>query len=531
MKHDDAQGPLMVGSSFTQGLHRAVQVSPEATATICGDRNHSFAQLAERVARIAGGLRALGVETGEVVGALALNSDRYLEYYLAVPWIGALVNPINFRWSTEEVAYCLNDSDCKVLFVDDMFAPMAAQLRAQCAGLAHVVFIGDGDLPEGCVGLEDLIAAHDPVADLHVGDDEIYGLFYTGGTTGRSKGVMLSHRNIMTSGLGILAEGAYGPDAVSLHAAPMFHLADLMTTICTLLRGGTHVMLPAFDPAVVGQLIETHKITDLLMVPVMLQMSLGNAGFIDADKSSVRSLLYGASPAPQALVDRILEALSGVSVMQVYGMTESAATNTMLRAVDHDKATRVDARMRSAGGSFVHNRVRILNGDGTEAARAEIGEIAVAGANVMQGYWKQPEATAKAIKDGWLWTGDMGYMDEAGYVFIVDRSKDMIISGGENVYSLEVENAVASHPAVAACAVIGIPSEEWGEAVHAFVVLAPDCRLEAEDLVAHCREKIAGYKVPRSVSVIDALPISGAGKVLKTELRKPYWDGRTRSVN
>lgn len=532
MKHDTISLETdRAGASFTQGLHRAMQLTPKKTATICGDRHQTFEELGDRVARLAGALAKLGVSKGDVVATVALNSDRYLEYYLAVPWIGALVNAINFRWSAEEIAYCLNDSGSRVIFVDDTFAAMVPALRENCSAIETVIYWGENEAPEGCLSMNKLIAEADPVEDIRCQDDDVYGLFYTGGTTGRSKGVMLTHRNIVTSGSGMLAEGLYGAEAIALHAAPMFHLADLMTTICSLLRGATHVMLPAFNPAELGKLVEEHKITDLLLVPAMIQMCLANEDFLKADKSSVRSLAYGASPAPQTLIDAVLKALPGVLVCQVYGMTETAATNTILRARDHDHATRVEERIRSAGTSFTHNLARIVDEGGAEIPRGEIGEITVRGANIMKGYWKLPDVTESTIRDGWLWTGDMGYMDDEGYVFIVDRSKDMIISGGENVYSLEVENAVASHSAVAACAVIGIPSDEWGEAVHACVVLKPEQSLELEDLIAHCREKIAGYKLPRSLSLVDALPISGAGKVLKTDLRKPYWENKDRAVN
>lgn len=518
------------GCNFTHGFHRAVQISPKMTATICGDRVQSFEQVEDRVSRLAGALKKLGAKQGDVVAALALNSDRYLEYYLAVPWIGAAVNPINFRWTADEVAYCLNDSGARILFVDDMFSKMVPALQESCKDLETIIFWGDAEMPEGCVSMQSLIDGTEPVQDIGANEDDLFGLFYTGGTTGRSKGVMLSHRNIVTSGFGILGEGAYAQGTIALHAAPMFHLADLMTTICTLLRGGTHVIQPAFNPQELAELVAQHKITDLLLVPVMMQMCLANESFLKADKSSVRGLLYGASPAPQALIDGFLNALPGVAVAQVYGMTETAATNSMLRASDHAMETRTDARMASAGACFMHTRIRIVGDDGTELSRGKVGEITIQGGNVMSGYWNLPEATADALRDGWLWTGDMGYMDDDGYIFIVDRSKDMIISGGENIYSIEVENAVASHPSVASCAVVGIPSDEWGEAVHSFVVLKPDQLLELDELISHCRDKISSYKLPRSISIIDALPISGAGKVLKTELRKPFWEGRGGSI-
>jgi acyl-CoA synthetase (AMP-forming)/AMP-acid ligase II len=520
-----------VGLGFTHGLHRALSVSPAATATICNGRTQSFTELAGRVACIAGALGKRGIARGDRVAALALNSDRYLEYYLACPWIGAIVNPINFRWSLDEIAYAMNDSESRVLFVDDTFGKMAGPLAKACPQLELVVFMGEGPTAEGCVTLQSLIDAADPAADVRAADDEIFGVFYTGGTTGRSKGVLLTHRNILTSALGCLAEGAFADGAVGLHAAPMFHLADLMATVCLLMRGGTHVMIPAFAPASAGKHIETHGITDLLMVPVMLQMCIADEAFLGADKRSVRSLLYGASPASETLIDAVLDVLPGISVAQVYGMTETAATSTMLRAREHSRQTRVQPRLRSAGRAFLHDQVRIVDESGRERPRGEIGEIAVRGPNVMVGYLNKPEETAQALRDGWMHTGDVAHMDADGFVYIVDRAKDMIITGGENVYSVEVENVVSAHPAVVACAVIGIPSPEWGESVHAVVVLRPGAELEIDGLKAHCRDRLAGYKIPRSLEVKDALPVSGAGKVLKQVLRQPHWKGRERAVS
>lgn len=516
---------------FTQGLHRALQTAPDAVATLCNGRAQTFRTLADRVARIAGVLRGLGVGPGDRVAILALNADRVLEYYLAVPWLGALVVPLNFRWSTDEIVDGLADSGTGILFVDDAFAAEAERLRAACPGLRHVVFCGEREAPPGCLVLETLVRDTDPLPDAGIGGAAPFGIFFTGGTTGRAKGVVLSHANILLSAMGILGEGAYAEGAVGLHAAPMFHLADLMATACLLLRGGTHVMLPAFHPEAVAALVAEHRITDLLMVPTMLQMLVDHPAFAVADTSSLRSILYGASPASEALIDRAMRAMPGVAFGQVYGMTEAAATISILRPCDHDPARRAAGRMRSAGRSFCHTRVRTLSPDGSELGPGEVGEIVVRGPNVMAGYHGLPAATAETLRAGWLYTGDMGYLDESGYVFIVDRAKDMIITGGENVYSLEVENAVCSHPAVAAAAVIGIPNAEWGESIHAVVVLRPGQSLTLADLAGHCRQRISPYKCPRSLDLVERLPVSAAGKLLKTVLRRPFWEGRDRAVS
>ena len=516
---------------FTQGLHRAVQQRPDAVATVCNGRLRSFRELRDRVARLAGGLRSLGVARGERVCILALNSDRFLETYLGLAWLGAVVNPANFRWSAAEIVYSLKDSGCSVLIVDDQFAPMIGAIREGHPSLRCVIHAGDGATPSGAESFEALIERSAAVPDVEAGGDELFGIFYTGGTTGAPKGVMLSHANVCSSALALLAEGALPETTAVLHAAPMFHLADMMLTTCTLLRGGEHVMLPVFKPDAALDLIESRRLTDLLLVPAMMQMLIDSPAMKGRDTSSVRRIMYGASPASEALLDRAMTTIPTAGLMQVYGMTETSAVMTVLPWSMHTPEGRKQQKLRSGGRASLHVQVRIVDEQDRERPRGEVGEIIARGPNVMQGYLNKPEATEAALKGGWMHTGDMGYMDDDGYVFIVDRLKDMIISGGENVYSAEVENAIARHPAVAACAVIGIPCQEMGEKVHAAVVLKPGQELSSEALYAHCKSLIAGYKCPRSLEVRESLPVSGAGKVLKTELRKRYWEGRERAVN
>lgn len=516
---------------FTQGLHRSLQHTPDDIATLCNGKATTFAQLHARVSRLAGGLLKLGIKQGDKVAMLGLNSDHYLTYYLAVPWAGAQVNPVNFRWSTEEVIYSLNDSQSVGIFLDDHYAAQADALRLACPALRHIIFCGNQACPAGLLSMETLIANSPITADAMISGDDTFGVFYTGGTTGTPKGVLLSHTNICTSALAIMAEGPFPLHSVGLHAAPMFHLADMMMTTCLLLRGGTHVMLESFRTDVVLQLIAEYRISEVLVVPAMLQALVDDPRFTDFDTSSIRHLLYGASPASESLIDRAMKALPAVELYQVYGMTELAATATTLLPDQHAAENRTLGRLRSAGRSFCHLHIRIGDAADHECHRGEIGEILVRGPNVMQGYLNKPEETAAALRNGWMHTGDMGYMDEAGYVFVVDRLKDMIISGGENVYCAEVENAIAKHPAVAACAVIGIPNPEWGELVHAAIVLRPGSSLTQDALQAHCKTLIASYKCPRSLELRNSLPISSAGKVLKTELREPFWKDLARSVN
>lgn len=516
---------------FTQGLERAVQHHPDMTATVCGSRSRTFAELYSRVTRLAGVLASRHLTKGARIAVLALNSDHYLEVYLATAWSGGLIVPANFRWSPAEIAYSLNDAGCQALIVDQQHAALVPTLQEQCPGLKHVFLMGgteeSGELP----GIDALIEAAEPLANTGAGGDDLLGIFYTGGTTGRPKGVMLSHTNLCSSGLSMLAEGVFNEGAVGLHVAPMFHLADMLLTTCLVLRGCTHVMLPAFSPDAVLDHVERLRVTDTLVVPAMLQAIVDHPAIGDFDTSSLRNILYGASPASETLLQRTMSALPCVRLTQGYGMTESAAFICALPWHQHVLRDEGPNRLRAAGRSTFDVHVRIVDSDDRELPRGEIGEIIVKGPNVMHGYYNMPEATAETLRGGWLHTGDMAWMDDQGYVYIVDRAKDMIISGGENIYSAEVENAVASHASVAANAVIGIPHEQMGEAVHVVVVLRPNCELELDALQTHCRAMIAGYKVPRSMEIRPSLPLSGAGKILKTELRKPFWQGRDRSVS
>lgn len=516
---------------LTQALHRAVQQNPNRIASIFGTRQRSFAEFADRVARLAGALQRLGMKPGDRVAMLAMNSDRYLEYQMAVPWAGGVLNPCNVRWSVAEIAYSLNDSGSTILLVDDHFLSMVPSLRTETAGLREVIHCGDGAAPAGTHSYEALIEAATAVPDAIRRGDDLAGIFYTGGTTGFPKGVMLSHTNMMSSGLAMRADGLAQPDGVYLHAAPMFHLADMGVAMPHWIEGNTHAIVAAFNPEVVLDVLARDRVTHVLLVPTMVQMLVDHPAMQQPrDLSALHTIAYGASPMSEAVVERAMKALPGVGFIQAYGMTELSPLATLNPAWYHTAEGRKAGKLRSAGRASHCTEVKIVDAQGTEVARGTVGEVIVRGPNVMQGYWNKPEQTAAALKNGWMHTGDGAYMDEDGFIFIADRLKDMIISGGENIYSAEVENALAQHPAVAACAVIGIPNDQWGESVHAVVVLKPDVKPDASELIDHCKALIAGYKCPRSVDFVAALPLSGAGKVLKTTLREPFWKGRTRNV-
>ncbi|MDA8369193.1 MAG: long-chain-fatty-acid--CoA ligase [Nocardiopsaceae bacterium] len=513
---------------ITQSLHQMLQQDPHRPLTVYGDRIRTVAESASRVSRLAGGLRALGVASGDRVAILSLNSDRYHEYLLAVPWADAVITPVNTRWSVVEIATALRESRARVLLVDDTFNSIAEELQEQCPELTTVVHCGDEACPPGMADYEQLIADSEPVEDARRGGDALFGLFYTGGTSGSPKGVMISHNNIMISALGSLATcGFISPWGRLLHVAPMFHLADIGVWSMAMLASSAHVILPAFVPRDTLKAIAEHQVTDALLVPTMMQMIVDLPEASSYDLSSVTNVLYGTSPISEKLLQRIRGTFSGAAFMSAYGMTELSPIATILTDADHE----TPELRRSAGRSAAHSEVRIVDADDNELPRGSVGEVVVRGDHMMLGYWQREEETAQALRGGWMHTGDGGYMDENGYVFIVDRIKDMIVSGGENVYSIEVENALAHHPAVSACAVIGIPDEQWGEKVHAVVVLHPDHQPGAAELQDFCRKTIAGYKVPRSFAFVDSLPLSGAGKILKRELRKQYWPQEGRQVN
>ncbi len=515
----------------TQPLIRNVQQIPNATATVCGNRTHTWAQLVERISAIAGGLQVLGVTPQERVAIVALNSDRYFETIFAAPWAGGVIVPINYRWSAAEIAFALNDSKTKIIFVDETFSGVVPELKTLVGHPLTIVSL-DGEF-EGCDEIyEDLINKSERIKEFENSETDISGIFYTGGTTGRSKGVMLTHGNHISNTLQFTAMMETSPDMVFLHAAPTFHIADALYIYLVTHIGGKHVFIPRFEPAACAQALQDHKITDVILVPTMIQMLLEIENFGKYDFSSLEHLYYGASPMPEAVATDLIAKLPHVKAYHLYGQTESAPLLTALDSKYHVTDGPLAGRLRSAGRAMPAVELKIVNEQGLECVRGEIGEIIARGPNIMKGYWGQKKLTKSTIKDGWLHTGDAAHMDEGGFIFISDRLKDMIISGGENVYSAEVENAMYQHADISQCAVIGVPDDEWGERVHAIVVLEEGAKTTDEELISHCATLIAGFKCPRSISFREEpLPLSGAGKVLKTELRKPFWQGQSKQVN
>ena len=514
---------------LTQCLHRTVQSHPQRVATIFGNRQHSYHQYADRVARLAGALQKLGMVRGDRVGMLAFNSDRYLEFYYGTWWAGGAVNPVNFRWSATEIAYSLNDCDTHILLVDEQFKAVAADLRGKGKALATLIYTGDGDTPEGMFNYEQLLAEAAPATDVAASGNDLAAVMYTGGTTGFPKGVMLSHENLASNALALVAHGAAASDGRALLIAPMFHVAAGCVMNANAAAGGTFIIEPAFNPLATLQAVQEQRVTHMVLVPTMVQLTVDHPDAGSYDLSSLRTLLYGGSVISAAVLQRAMGRFANAGFLQVYGMTEMAPSMTVLTPEEHRRGADRPELLGSAGRASLITQICIVDVHGNEVPRGTVGEVTARGPGVMLGYWNKPEVTKATVKNGWMHTGDGGRMDDEGYLYIVDRMKDMIVSGGENVYSAEVENTLAQHPAVAANAVIGIPSEQWGEAVHAVVVLKTTAT--AEELMAYCREHIAGYKCPRSVEFREALPTTGAGKVLKTELRKLFWEGHARKVN
>jgi long-chain acyl-CoA synthetase len=516
----------------TQGLRRAALVNGDGIATIDDERTRTWSQFAGRVGRLAGALHNLGLTSGGRVALLAFNSDRYLEYFFALPWAGGITVPLNTRLAPAELAYMLQDAGVQILVVDDAHQAMAAEITADVPTIKHIIYAGERTAPDGFLNHETLVSDAEAVPDLSKGGDEVIGIFYTGGTSGLPKGVMLTHTNIVSNALVVLLNMYEGSPMTYLHSAPMFHIADCQWNMAVTLHAGTHVFMPKFSPETMLQKVEQYQITHCALVPTMVNMLCNFGGRERYDVSTLRGVNYGGSPMPPALIAGAREAFPICRFFQGYGQTETAPNITMLTDKYHVLEGPNAEKVASAGQPVFTMEVRIVDPEDREVPRGEIGEITTQGPNVMAGYWNRPQETARALRGGWMHTGDLGYMDEDGFLYVVDRLKDMIISGGENVYSAEVESVIYQHPAVAMCAVFGIPDEKWGESVYAVVVPKENQSVSSEEIVAYCREYIAGYKCPRTVEIrMGPLPMTGAGKILKREMRRPYWEDKSRGVN
>jgi long-chain acyl-CoA synthetase len=505
-------------------LRRPVRMHPKRLATTCGSYEQTYAQLYERVMRLANGLRHLGLEKGDRVAVLMLNCHRFLELYYGTMFAGLVIVPLNIRWGAKEFAHALADCQPKVFVLDatihEHLKPYLEQL--QLLGIQHFLFAGE-EAPSGMIAYEDLLhdaSPEEPYVELT--EDDLVGLFYTSGTTGHPKGAMLTHKNLMMNAYHAQIAFHFYRDSVYLHAAPMFHLADGAGTFTVTWHGGAHAFVPRFDPEAVVQTIETKRVSTVVLIPTMINWLLNHPGIEKRDVSSLAQILYGASPMP---VDRLKQAMNAFECQfqQGYGMTEAAPLVTVLTAEDHQHGLAGNEEiLASAGKPILGVDVRVVDDEGQDVKAGEVGEVLVRGPNVMKGYWNRPEETEKALQGGWYHSKDMAKYDSEGYLYIVDRKDDMIITGGENVYSTEVESVLYEHPAVLEAAVIGVPDEKWIQAIRAVVVLRGGQQLTPRELIEFCKQHLSPYKVPKGVDFVKELPKGGTGKILKSVLREQY---------
>lgn len=504
-----------------QGMRRALQMRPHGLAILDGEKQFSWSQFADRTARLASVFSALGLGEGDRVALLALNSHRSLECYFGALHAGGVITPLNHRLSAQEIAAQIADAEPSLIVLGHDFAHLADVLRQASAGSVRaVIHCGDGTAPEGMIAYEEALSGAEPLADAGRGGDDLACLFYTGGTTGAPKGVMLSHANILANSANFISHIGMDERTVHLHCGPLFHVAAGVRLFSVTQAAGTHVILPRFVANEVLSVIARHRVTLATFVPTMLRALLDEPAIASADLSSLRYITYGAAAMPEALLRQVMARLPDVRFVQSYGMTETSPIATMLGWREHMPDMAAKGLLRSAGRPALLADIAVVDSSDVPVPTGERGEIVVRGPMVMLGYWRQPVATAEALRDGWMHTGDVGYLDADGYLYVVDRLKDVIISGGENVYSQEVENAIAAHPSVQQCAVFGRPDARWGEAVHAVVVPMSGASLEPQQIIDHCKSMIAGFKCPRSVEIrVEPLPLSGANKILKNELR------------
>lgn len=509
----------MVRVQLTQGLERTVKYERSALAIVDGDVQRTWGEFHARVCRLAGALQKLGVAEGDRVAILAQNCSRYLEAYYAICWAGGVFVPLNTRLAQPEIKFQIEDAGARVLFFGEEFEDTGGWLQDQVTDPLYCVAM-DGSPEPRFHDYETLIEGADPVANTTRRGDELAGIFYTGGTTGLPKGVMLSHENLYAMSINMVLSLEIGPMCVNLHSAPMFHVSAVGIFFTTIL-GGVHVFTRDLGAESLIRQIVDHKVTHCFTVPAIIERLTRHPLSATADTSSLQILGYGGSPMPVPVMEAARQRFPNVGLAHGYGMTEMPSM-TLLSPADHLPDAPPE-RLRSVGRAMYTYDIEVVDEQGNRLPPGEVGEIVGRGPNVMMGYWNRPEETAKALRGGWMHSQDVGYLDEDGYIFISDRIKDMILTGAENVYSIEVENALYKHPDVKECAVIGLPDSQWGERVHAVVVPEEGTDIDGETLRRFCRQYIAGYKCPKSVDLrTEPLPRTPVGKVMKNELRAAY---------
>jgi len=520
-------------------LKKASKFFPKKEAIICGGKRWTYEEFHSRVNRLSRFLVKLGVRKDDKVAILHPNCHYFLEAYYGIMQIGAISVPINYRLSGREIAFILQDSESRVLIVDPAFEEQVDSIRGEIQRIEGILWTGDRKVSRAPRDLDYEMVLHgtnsNRLPEVPITPDDVAQIYYTSGTTGRPKGVMLSHKNVYIHALGTIAEVHLTDRDVWIHVAPLFHLADAWATWAMTWVGGTHVLVREFDARAVLEMMEREKVTLTNLIPTMINLMVNHPDVGKFDYSSLRVLLSGGAPIAPGVVRKIVETFK-CDYIQTYGMTETSPYLTLSILKDHLKRLPEEDRLRfksKTGREFIGIELRVVNEEGGEVRRdeKEVGEIIVKGDIVTKGYWKLAEETGKSIRDGWLYTGDMAVIDGEGYVTIVDRKKDMILTGGENVYSTEVENILYTHPAILECAVVGIPDPKWGEAVKAIVVLKHGEKATAQEIIQFCKHRIANYKAPKSIDFIDALPKTGSGKIHKKELRDKYWEGYEKKVH
>ncbi|SDN49247.1 fatty-acyl-CoA synthase [Klenkia soli] len=505
------------GMTMSSQLGRHARSTPDTVALRFEGRGLTYAELDERVTRLAHALADRGVRTGDRIAVLAMNGPEVWEAYLAGVRLGAVVVPVNFRLVAAEVAYALTDSGAVALVVDGAMAEVAAAARAQAPGVATVLQIGEEY--EAALAA----ASADPL-EVEVDEASPAFIMYTSGTTGRPKGAVLTHRNLLMHAFSQVVTNGVDPTTEKVHApgTPMFHIAGLAGGLPPLLLGGTQVVLRSggFDPVATLDLIERERVNSIFLVPAMWSAVVAVPGIAERDLSCLRRVSWGAAPASTTLLRTLIDTFPQAEVMTAFGQTECSPVTTLLRGEDSIR------KLGSVGTPMLNVEVRVVDELMRDVPQGEVGEIVYRSPMVMSGYWGKPAETEAAFEGGWFHSGDLVRQDEDGYYFVVDRKKDMIISGGENIYCAEVEDVLAAHPGVAEVALIGVPDDRWGEAPLAVVAPRdPASPPTAAELTAWCRERLARYKCPREFTVVGSLPRNPSGKVLKTELRKDHSAG------
>ncbi len=498
---------------------RAAQV-----ALIFGDRVITYGDLQCRVNRVANGLASLNLKPQSRIAILTGNNGFFFEIWLGAALGNFVLTPINVRLAPSEVAYIVNDSEAEILIVDAPFQALVEGIAGDLTRVRQVISLDTHPEWLNYAEWRDQQTADQMQAAADPGDTMVQ--MYTSGTTGFPKGVELNHTSMLACVRSMMGLTEWEAGEVALVTAPLFHTAGSAWASCALQSGGTIVLLRETTPAAILHAFEEHKVTQALLVPAVIQMALQSPECETKNFSSLKRMLYGASPITIPVLRQALETF-GCEMEQGYGLTETVGPVAMLRPDDHLN----DQKLQSCGRAVPGAKLRVVNTDGNDCAIGDVGEIIVSGVQLMNGYWNRPDDTAAAVKDGWFHTGDAGYFDADGYLFIHDRLKDMIVSGAENVYPAEVERALEGFPGIAEVAVIGVPDEQWGEAVKAVVVANPGVALSENEIIEFARTRVARFKCPKSVDIVDALPRNPSGKILKKELRAPYWEGRERRVS